>query len=60
MADRNTQRASGRGTFIPAAILFALLVLAGGFWFAVLPGLSVARQEPVSGGNHHRHLAAAQ
>lgn len=44
MADRQTPR--GYGPFIAAAILVVLLVGAAGFWFAVLPGLSAARQEP--------------
>jgi predicted CXXCH cytochrome family protein len=45
MADHETPRASRHGASI-AVILLAVLVLAGVFWFAVLPGLSVARQEP--------------
>src|ERR1700679_2678909 len=45
MADRDTPHASGLGIFFAAPVL-AVLVLAGVFWFAVLPGLSVARQEP--------------
>ncbi|HEY1877812.1 MAG TPA: c-type cytochrome, partial [Rhizomicrobium sp.] len=44
MADHDTPR--GHRTSIGIAILAILVILAAVFWFAVLPGLSVARQEP--------------
>jgi predicted CXXCH cytochrome family protein len=44
MADRDTPH--GHGFFTAVSLLAMLLILAAAFWFAVLPGLSVARQEP--------------
>jgi len=46
MTDREPPRASGHGRLVAITILVALLILAAGFWFAVLPRLSVARQPP--------------
>jgi predicted CXXCH cytochrome family protein len=46
MTDRETPRASSHATYVVAAVLVVLAVLAAVFWFAVLPGLSVARQQP--------------
>src|SRR6516164_3670370 len=44
MADRD--RPGGRGIAIGIAILAVLVILPAVFWFAILPGLSVARRPP--------------
>lgn len=44
MADHNTPRRSARAIIVTLLVL--LLLVAAGFWFVVLPGLSVARNEP--------------
>ncbi|HUE64979.1 MAG TPA: hypothetical protein VMO78_11445, partial [Rhizomicrobium sp.] len=44
MADLGTSRR--HGFFTVVTVLIVVLVLAAVFWFAVLPGLSMARQEP--------------
>src|SRR5215472_518679 len=46
MTDRETPRASRRATFVIVALLVVLVILPAIFWFAVLPGLSVARRPP--------------
>ena len=46
MADQDHIRRGSGWRTLALVVLAALIVLAGGFYFAVLPGLSVARNEP--------------
>src|ERR1700753_3092827 len=46
MTDQDNPRPPRNGWRTLVIVLIALVVLAAGFYFSVLPGLSVARQEP--------------